>query len=687
VGVIYIIIIHSNFFSPDGKSWYHSTDHQNWSPAEDERCSFDRSAYERSTYGPPYEKREPKSLTVYDRRGGSSSVGYDRRKYYRGGRSGHDYEYDDPYSEAGGRGHRRTSGGKLRKDYDDEYEAHYGGSGSRSDLSRGRDYFYERDKRSFDRESNESYESGVGGRRRKSFGSGDVYVDRYPAPPHPDTRSLRRGVSGRNNLRKQHPDDTQDSESDVMTGSGRRSGGSGDMNVPQRRQQQKMAMEEDEVWGPVPGSGEFEPSRSSGNVSTQKSWNRPSSASESERRLADRNRILMNPLSGSDGEDRRFRKKTRSARGAGGAKEVEDRRGLHYATMRHGQKYRNPVGDEYYDCEDPVEYASDDEQIGSEQTRGHHEDYDEDPASYYGRRPQPAYFRGSTSRLEGKSQDMIKGPRYAVVEADVPGGDRKFRKSTSRDFYTDDREPQRKYGDMSPKSGGGKHVRMEFNFENYAPTATTPQSSGNSNIKKFNFEESGEGFESDFLNSPPAAPANSAGTGSGSGQKAFRFSNDFSDKDSPARQPATTTSNSFGFEADFANNSTKLRFNETVKVAKFDKDKTTTTPTPIAATSFEDDFSSKTSFDEMEDQWNPEIPKKNNNSSKLRQQQHNKQQDNIKKSESINIFAKKIDPFDDPFFEESKNGNGSDNNNSARGSGGDFGWNRSFANFEDNNEM
>ncbi|EAT40004.1 AAEL008229-PA [Aedes aegypti] len=67
----------------DDEHWYH--ERQSWSPTEeDERPdrsrSFDRNAYERSTYGPPYEKREPKSLPPYDRR---DYKNYDKRKYYR----------------------------------------------------------------------------------------------------------------------------------------------------------------------------------------------------------------------------------------------------------------------------------------------------------------------------------------------------------------------------------------------------------------------------------------------------------------------------------------------------------------------------------------------------------------------------------------------------------------------------
>lgn len=46
-------------------------------------------------------------------------------------------------------------------------------------------------------------------------------------------------------------------------------------------------------------------------TSSQKSWKRPASASESDRKLAENRRVLTHTLPGSDGEkDRRFVKKS-----------------------------------------------------------------------------------------------------------------------------------------------------------------------------------------------------------------------------------------------------------------------------------------------------------------------------------------------------------------------------------------
>lgn len=157
-------------FDSDTQNWYHSSNHRSWSPPEDEdrARSFERASYERSTYGPPYEKRDPKSHAyTSERHGGSSGYkGYDKRKYCREyARPG--YEIDE-YNDYDQQQQRAKTG---RKEYDDMYES-MPSFGMRS-LKSAKEFYYERDKRSFDRESTESYDSV--GRRRKSFGSGDMY--------------------------------------------------------------------------------------------------------------------------------------------------------------------------------------------------------------------------------------------------------------------------------------------------------------------------------------------------------------------------------------------------------------------------------------------------------------------------------------------------------------------------------
>lgn len=172
-------------------SWYHSSNHHSWSPPEEDgsaeqRASsrqFERSSYERSTYGPPYEKRDvqPTSLPPYNRK---DYKHYDKPKYYRDYPRSAGYEYDGGYAddEKGRKisyydeyDQRRGEKGRSR-DYDDMFEpTGFSRDSSLSGRSHktSKDYFYEREKRSFDRESNESFESA--GRRRKSYGSGDMY--------------------------------------------------------------------------------------------------------------------------------------------------------------------------------------------------------------------------------------------------------------------------------------------------------------------------------------------------------------------------------------------------------------------------------------------------------------------------------------------------------------------------------
>lgn len=173
------------FEGGDGGAWYHSGDPHNWSPAEedDRPRSFERTSYERSTYGPPYEKRERKA-------GAYPGRGYDKRKYFGSyGRSGGDYEFEG-YDDAEAYEMARSGTGKgSRKDYVDVFEA--GGAGGAFERSSSRDrikpreYYY--DRKSFDRESGESYDSGCGGRlsqrefsnRDATYGSLEMMRDDY----------------------------------------------------------------------------------------------------------------------------------------------------------------------------------------------------------------------------------------------------------------------------------------------------------------------------------------------------------------------------------------------------------------------------------------------------------------------------------------------------------------------------
>uniref|UniRef100_A0A182MKU7 PID domain-containing protein n=1 Tax=Anopheles culicifacies TaxID=139723 RepID=A0A182MKU7_9DIPT len=800
----------------EDEHWYH--DHHvgpTWSsPTEDEDTrgppggergsrSFDRNAYERSTYGPPYEKREPKSLPpAYDRR---DYKGYDKRKYYRErepsrGGSGGRYDYD-PYVGEGGYGGRR-------QDYDDGmYER------PSRDSRAAREYFYERERKSFDRESNESYDSRE---RQRSFGSGDIYGsldsraeyrerDRYLSLDK--SRSLRRGLRNAGSARLDQDLD-QDSEGDLMGGmmGGGRSGGGGLRDVggnslhrssqnigrgsKQQQQQQMMMMLDDDVWGVSKGGA---------NSAATMPWKRPSSATEQQeqRRYNEGGRSGrgMAPVGGpgSDGEkDRRFRKKSRTR---AERKEVEMR--SNYATMRYPLRPK----EDYFDFDAPEgggrvgagvddDDDEDDEDDGPGGKNILDEPLDDSPAYYGGRRqpqggPLPAstgyYGKSSTPRQEGRSmndaliaQEAKKMARYEYEEEAL----RRMKKSNSRDLYFEGGggggtgaygsvtppkgNIQKQHSHNAPQSSAGR--QLDFEFDEFADPSGPPVG--------------GDGFESDF-NSPPIGGGAGAGGlmpgGRGEGQKSYRFSSDFSNdkerghyahdppggyhrqhsKNHPAggsyadsgdypqhsqalqQGPPSTTpppapaASSAGHHhhREQSTSGSKLRFNENVTVSKFDAE---------ATTMFEDDFAGRSDAEQDPDDgqqqqqqqqgWTsatiatspaPPAATSNNGSNKkilktssqaghhLQQQQHHQQQqfnqDNIRKSDSINIFAKKVDdPFeDDDFFSSSGGGRGGDpfgGNGSADGghghapgsaSGattgtGSTGWDKNFANFDDN---
>ncbi|XP_055528741.1 protein disabled isoform X2 [Wyeomyia smithii] len=642
-----------------------SYEHPNWSPAEDEERpdrsrSFDRNAYERSTYGPPYEKREPKSLSQYDRR---DYKNYDKRKYYRE-RGRPNYEYD-PYDE--GYDQRIMKG---RVDYEDIYER------APRDSRVARDYFYDRDRKSFDRDSNDSYE-------RKSFGSGDIYGsldsrgdyrerERYLSLDKP--RPLRRGMRNTGSARLDEPD--LDSEGDLI---GNRRGDPSNIHRSSQNIRGKLVVDDD-VWGVTMGG--------------KPGWKRPSSATEQERRYNESRRMMLNTsLAGSDGErDRRFRKKGRTR-----SKEPDVRPG--YATMR----YPSRTKEDYFDFEADARVAAggggvydndDDEEVGNNKMIGGSID---DSPSYYGRRQPSAHYKQTTPRSEARTlndtliaQEAKKMSRYEYEEEAI----RRMKKSNSRDLYFEVEEKERfgsKFGSGNfesatpPKSA--KHVRMEFEFDELSDTHQS------------NFE-GGDGFESDF-NSPPAPPAAPIQTSHHS-SKAFRFSNDFSEKDPGRHYQRHQAQGYAGFEADFAapargapssQAASKLRFNENVTVSKFNSETSTAT-----SHMFEDDFAGR-SDNELEDQWTPDMhaPVTGTNGNKKilktsNQQQTHTQQDNIRKSDSVNIFAKKVDdPFEDDDFFASGTSSSKDPFEGSAGAGpidesgeGQSGWDRNFANFDDN---
>ncbi|KAL5292877.1 DAB2 family protein [Megaselia abdita] len=538
-------------FDFEPPSWYSGSGHHSWSPQDYEEArarAFERGGYDRTTYGPPfYDKRDKMSShSFYDRRG------YDKRKYYRdrdySGRtptSNYDFEsYNESYDKMSSKG---------RRDYENVYDEEFRGYGK----SRP-EYFYEG--KSFDRESNESFESV--GRRRRSFGSGDVYGslesredfrDRYTGEK---ARSLRKGM---NKIRSGVSCEfDQDSENDIHV----------------RRGMAPLSLDSRSLQRPVSGSRIRKSSGSSpwdvaeADAHTPKNWKRPASATESERR-----RNLGQTPTGSDGEkDKRFRKKQRYR-----SKDPSDSR----QTRSHRDDY-----DDYMECED------------------YQQPIDEDKFERLNRRKHEMHQRmGEIERRKKVSKYKYEDEDEMDEDYDDPPMSRK----DNSDYYMD-----------KPRYASQQKFDA-FDFEAYndgspsKPTSSTIRTSSG----KFSYQE--QGFESDFnasppsqvVSQPPTAPSTAAST-----KSSFRFSNDFSSLEKD--------------RSNFENPSTqKLRFDDKVTVSKFENDH-----------HFEDDFSKNSEFEQNK---NP-----NRANSKFSKQE-------IKKSESVNIFAKKSDdPFeDDDFFKSS----------------------------------
>lgn len=469
----------------------------------------------------------------------------------------------------------------------------------------------------FNSKDKRSFDSNDSYDSRGRYGSGEI----YGYSDHRE-RCLERGrlMKGRNAQSK--PDLEQDSDAEMSSGSRRGAFEGGSLQRPRP----KPIPIDGDVWG-----------------GGQKPGWRPTSANEPDRR-----RIMGGSLAGSDGEkDRRIRRKM------GGPKsEHYDYAMSTYATMRYPMR---PRRSDYYDY--------DKEQTGDD--------------LYYQRRQQAQqqYYKG-THRSENRSMNRsLEKHRYDFVTGeideieDIPGGNKRpFKKSNSRDLSYDDVVEGDKFNAATKKPPPSRKGFEFYDFEDppeNLPTATPNSSTTNAPATKFNFEEGG--FESDF-NSPIG--------GNNHNKKSFRFTNEYSDKDSP-KQKTSLSANYEASQVEFSSphsnashtsNTMKLRFNENVKVSQFD---------PGNSNMFEDDFS-KTNVD-TDDQWSSEMPlKKGNDKISVRQQQ---QQEIIKKSESVNIFAKKkdFDPFeDDPFFGQSNNNNSNNNKDNTEDNS------QSFANFDAN---
>ncbi|CAH1715674.1 unnamed protein product [Chironomus riparius] len=607
--------IHRSKEMLENENWYHNDQH--WYPDEEddeqERMErtprpFDRNAYERSTYGPPYDKRDSRNYQGYDRRA------YDKRsKYYRSyNRPEYDYEhpYDMPPPPP------PTSRGKPRKEYD-EYEGNFE-RGARETRS-AREYFYDRDRRSFD--SNESYDSG----RMNRMNSGELHGS-YESG-RGDYRE-RYASQGRMSRRNQRSRGTIEDDSDEVPPR-RPSGDTGSLQRPQGvRTKHSNIKLDDEVWG-----------------NAAKYWKRPASATAGDRMSG------SGGLSGSDGErDKRHRRKTRQR-----SKEVELR--SNYATIRYpGQEQRRK---EYYDFEDDPN----DEPVPSNASPRFQA---MDSRDYYAKKKQQhatANVRTSTTpRSENKSFSEYVKPRYASPYEDSIGDEnfdeehrgqgknQNFKKSTSKDIFIDESKEHFTGNNDVHQKRQTIVKRTEFSSEEQSTQPPVPQPSN-----KFAFD----GFESDFTTSPKQQ----------NDQKSEPPKFTFEEREFSSVSPNTAKN---------GNSQQKLRFNENVSVSKFDKNAS-------SQQMFEDDFLQS---------WTPsEAPPtvggtQMQSSLKKTAVKGNvvfTRQENIKKSDSVNIFARKSDedPFEnDDFFSGGDGGN-------EKPEEDPFHWDskNNFANFDDNKNI
>ncbi|XP_011181034.1 protein disabled [Zeugodacus cucurbitae] len=722
-------------FDLESPSWYRHAPHHTWSPQDMEQAAgmraraFERSAYERTTYGPPvYDKRgvamPPNASSSYDRRSG-----YDKRnKYYRDyARPNYDFDDygDSPHDRYRDAGSFEKPKAGRRADYENIYDegrspmsVMIGSSvgGSSGYKTRGGDYMYDRERKSFDRESVESFESAT--RRRRSFGSGDVYGsmesheefrERYGPEK---TRSLRKGMKLRAAGDIEYE---QDSENDFHQRT-RMSSGGNSINAPDTRSLQRpnQLISGNTGSNMSMGPGQPRARKSSGSspwdgeeppLPGQKSWKRPSSAADSERRLAESRRVaaLGQTPSGSDGEkDRRFRKKQRS-RG----------KDIPYTSSgppppTSSSRYSSTVAAATHPRDNYDYITYDDDDVDDEEDYAD-EDYDEPPTD-------EDKFERLNRRRHEMHQRMLESERRQHSMGKVPISSLKCSAPTAATKKYPTRGGEYDFDDyeQSPTSRSNASASLASAASSYIATAGAGGSAGSAT--KFSFDG---GFESDFnQSSPPPAPAGTASSCNSTPaatttasacvtpatKSSFRFSNDFSEREKLHGFPPNSTSVSSSQQLDLESTQSpathaippiitqKLRFDDNVKVSQFDD------------AAFEDDFSNAQFDFEKEDQWHADSLQSASNAAlmttaakkhNLRNSKLQQRQELIKKSESINIFGKKSeDPFeDDEFFKAppdvilaNNNSNGQQLSKSGAGNGGGFQCDDdfNFAKFDEN---
>lgn len=443
-----------------------------------------------------------------------------------------------------------------------------------------------------DRKSFDSNESYDSGRHRT--GSGEISGNDFYEGPRGDYRDRYQpqNRSLRRNPRSRGAAENDDSDEEAPVR--RTSGETGSLQRSTAGQRSKNIQLDDDVWG-------------------GKHWKRPSSATAGERMSG------SGALSGSDGDnDKRYRRKLKLGKG-------KDELRSNYATIRYSQQPRKEV----FDFKDEENDFAHDPSLRN--VSPHLQDTE--AAGYYARRKGNNLRYGHTQKLETKTfgeYSMQYPGRYVDREMEdhefesrrlpPPKNGSGFRKN--RDGLSE--EPKEFYANSKIGSMGFDPINNDDVLPKRPPSTrhaehnSEEHSAQPSARNKFNFD----GFESDFNSSPKEQ-----------------------------ERSKTEQSQKFSFEVEFSpsgasqnikngNTQQKLRFNENVSVSKFDAEAS-------SQQMFEDDFL----------EWTPEqTPSAGANiqSSLKKVPGTFGRHEHIKKSDSVNIFARKSeDPFEnDDFFGE-----------------------------------
>lgn len=390
-----------------------------------------------------------------------------------------------------------------------------------------------------------------------------------------------------------------------------------------------------------------EPPQSPRYISTRRSWKRPSSASEMDRKTGEikSRQPYYVGTGGSDGErDRRYKPNRRSRSRDSQFSEMSHNRhkpdpGL---TLRYPHRSRDKMYSQKFESNFTQEVFTKTNKVDTKtESSNNKKSMMASRKKGIKELPSPKTETEMAINKNNRKQHLMFENDFVNSETDSPVS-MKTKFNFENDFETSEAE--------SPTVGRqAKFSRAHTMFES--------DHNVKRNIRQSSMKQSVE-FDSEFSKE----------------SRSKQLRNDYRDKDiiktSPTPKPHANLKQVSMFEDDFS---------PTEKLdSQFDDNSVTVIPEEIEMTE------QRVSFTENNLDRVPSIESRKHRHILNKTRGSNSRADNIKKSESVNIFARENDPFDDDFFtgKEESHSKRSDSKNANNSTAGEFKWTEDFDSFD-----